>query len=90
MKKPFFLCSVLFLAAMMSGCTSQRLIVLRDIAAGEVIQNDDLRPLYPSGVGLDSENWGWADVSDRPRIIGHKAKNALGTGWCFRMSEIDR
>ena len=44
MRKAFFLGPVLLLAALMSGCGSAQLIVVRDIPAGDVIQESDLQP----------------------------------------------
>jgi hypothetical protein len=89
MRKAFV--PVLLLAALMSGCdfTHNRLIVVRDIAAGEVIQEDDLKVISGSLDTVRPQSWGWADESDRPNIIGHKAKNDIGTGSQFRMYEIE-
>lgn len=96
MRKAFVLCPVLLLAALMSGCggiaiiPSTMLRVTRDIAAGEVIQEGDLKTVGFAKRLAYHGDWGWADADDRPNVIGHKSRIAMDKGWPFRMSEIER
>ena len=95
MKRTIQLGLLMLSAAALSGCNYGHYVAARDIKVGQVIQESDLaidrrhHHVIPESWVSSKDRNRRATPKDRSKVVGHKAKVAIESGWAIILSNID-